>query len=125
MISQYDIIYRGEKVGDAFVESSGLYYIFRCKCNMHTDRIYRITISSDCQTLVLGVYLPQKTYGLEKRIPKKKINMNSALHFHISFSSSKECVNLVEGEPVTVLSQLDHYKLDGNVLCKINSITQK
>ena len=66
----YDI-YRGqEKIGKAEVKQEGLYYRFRCVCDLSGEVIYRITVSCGESTENLGIPIPSgDSFYLEKKIP--------------------------------------------------------
>ena len=66
----YDI-YRGhEKIGKAEVKREGLYYHFRCVCNLTGEVMYRVTVSCDENTENLGIPIPTgDSFYLDKKLP--------------------------------------------------------
>lgn len=66
----YDIFRGGEKIGKVEVLRRGLYYRFRCYCDLTGDVIYRITVQCGDVTENLGIVLPcMDSFWLEKDLP--------------------------------------------------------
>lgn len=66
----YDIFRGTEKIGKADVRRQGLYYRFRCCCNLTGEVIYRLTASDGTKTVNLGIPVPDgDSFCLETRIP--------------------------------------------------------
>lgn len=66
----YDI-YRGqEKIGKTEVKREGLYYRFRCVCDLTGEVMYRITVSCGESTENLGIPIPSgDSFYLDKKLP--------------------------------------------------------
>ena len=70
MVGKYDI-YRGvDKIGKGEIFREGLYYRFRCWCNLTGEVIYRLIITCGDITENLGIPAPAGgEFYLEKRLP--------------------------------------------------------
>lgn len=72
MEGTYQIWLGKEPVGQASVERQGLYYCFWCRCQLHSEVMYRVNISCGGSTESLGILVPiGRDYGLIKKIPIK------------------------------------------------------
>lgn len=66
----YDITRGGEKIGRAEVKREGLYYRFRCCCNLTGEVIYRITVTCSGRTENIGIPVPEgDCFRLNTRLP--------------------------------------------------------
>lgn len=66
----YDILRGGEKIGKAEVRREGLYYRFRCCCDLTGDVMYRLTITCGEKTENLGIPVPEgDCFRLNTRLP--------------------------------------------------------
>ena len=54
----YDIFRGGERIGKADVCREGLYYRFRCACDLSGAVIYRITVTCGEKEVNLGIPIP-------------------------------------------------------------------
>ena len=63
-MATYPILRGGESIGHAMVEKKGLYYHFRCECDLSGEVIYRLTVSCGEKTVNLGVPVPEKGHFL-------------------------------------------------------------
>ena len=74
----YDIFHGSEKIGKAEVKREGLYYRFRCVCNLTGEVMYRITVSCGEDTENLGILMPSgDSFYLEKRLPVSHFDGNA------------------------------------------------
>lgn len=71
----YDI-YRGEdKIGKAEVRREGLYYRFRCCCDLTGEVMYRITVICGGRTENLGIPIPDgDCFRLNTRLPVSRFS---------------------------------------------------
>ena len=56
----YDIFRGGEKIGKAEVRREGLYYRFRCCCDLTGEVMYRLTVACGEKTENLGIPVPDE-----------------------------------------------------------------
>lgn len=70
MFGLYDIYLGARKVGKAEVIREGLYYRFRCNCDLPGGEIYRLVISCGEKTENLGIPIPNgDSFWLSTRLP--------------------------------------------------------
>ncbi len=70
MVGIYDIFRGGEKIGKAEVSKEGLYYRFRCCCDLTGEVMYRLTVTCGMKTENLGIPVPDgNEFVLSKRVP--------------------------------------------------------
>ena len=75
-MNEYKIYMGKEQVGQAWVYKEGLYYTFRCRCELESDIICRVLVSCGDHQVNLGVLVPEgKWYMLTKRIPIKLLGV--------------------------------------------------
>ena len=73
MFGLYDIYKGNEKIGKAEVSREGLYYRFRCCCNLTGERMHRLTVTCGAKTENLGIPIPNgEEFWLSVRIPVSK-----------------------------------------------------
>lgn len=66
----YDILRGGEKIGKAEVRREGLYYRFKCVCDLTGEVMYRLTVSCGEKTENLGIPVPEgDCFYLNTRLP--------------------------------------------------------
>lgn len=66
----YDIFRGEDKIGKAEVKKEGLYYRFRCTCELTGEVMYRITVSCGDRTENLGIPAPSgDCFYLQKKLP--------------------------------------------------------
>lgn len=66
----YDILRGGEKIGKAEVRREGLYYRFKCACDLTGEVMYRLTVSCGEKTENLGIPVPEgDCFCLNTRLP--------------------------------------------------------
>ena len=70
MEGTYTIWLSQEAVGSVTVERSGLYYLFRCQCQLHSQVICRVMVSCGGRIENLGILIPgEKSFHLTKKLP--------------------------------------------------------
>lgn len=80
MLGNYDIFLGGEKIGKAQISREGLYYRFRCCCELTGDVIYRLTVTCAGKTENLGILVPDgDAFRLEKRLPVSRFSQGEVL----------------------------------------------
>lgn len=71
----YDIFWEQEKIGKAEVCREGLYYRFRCCCDLRSGDICRISVTCGSQTENLGVPAPNgDCFYLQTRLPVSRFS---------------------------------------------------
>ena len=64
----------GKKVGNAYIDTNGLYTSFQCKCSFPIDGIYRINAKYGVRYIDLGVCIPNgDSYVTSAKIPTKNL----------------------------------------------------
>lgn len=82
-MDEYKICFGKETVGRAYVHKEGLYYCFRCSCELRSEIICRVTVSCGGHHENLGILIPVgDRYVLSKRIPVKRLG-NGIFQFHV------------------------------------------
>ena len=107
----YDIFRGGEKIGKAEVLREGLYYRFRCCCQLTGNVIYRITISCDGQSENLGIPVPEAdAFYLTKRIPVSRFPSGTPQFSAIPSDAEKNgmWIPVVPEEPFAYIERLEH-----------------
>jgi len=73
MEGTYSICCGAQKVGTAVVSAEGLYYSFRCRCQLDKKAICKLCVSCGDERILLGTPIPEGQYFvLRTRIPKKR-----------------------------------------------------
>lgn len=71
----YDIWRGADKIGKAEVRREGLYYRFRCCCNLTGEVMYRINIICGSVTRSLGIPMPDgNCFRLNTRLPVSRFS---------------------------------------------------
>ena len=71
----YDILRGGEKIGKAEVRREGLYYRFRCCCDLTGEVMYRLLITCGGKTENLGIPVPEgDCFRLNTRLPVSRFS---------------------------------------------------
>lgn len=71
----YDILRGGEKIGKAEVHREGLYYRYKCWCNLTGEVMYRLTVSCGGKTENLGIPVPEgDCFYLNTRLPVSRFS---------------------------------------------------
>lgn len=83
MVGTYDIFLGGEKIGKAEVRRKGLYYQFRCCCDLTGAVICRIKVRCGERVENLGVPIPGgDAFYLEKQLPVSHFTKKE-MHFFL------------------------------------------
>ena len=106
MLGLYDI-YKGEKkIGKAEVSREGLYYRFRCCCDLPGDQIHRLTVSCGGKTENLGIPIPGgDTFWLSVRLPVSRFPQGEPLFYALP-KENKNWLPVSEDTPFPYLAQL-------------------
>ncbi len=85
----FDIFREDISVGNAFVETVGLYTMFTCRCNFQDKGIYRIIAQYGSVKIDLGICIPQEDgYATFAKIPTKNISNDVPQFYAIEGSQS-------------------------------------
>ena len=69
----FDILRGGEKIGKAEVRREGLYYRFRCCCDLTGEVMYRLIVICGGKTENLGIPVPEgDSFRLSARLPASR-----------------------------------------------------
>ena len=73
---EYRIYAEGQDTGSACVTECGLYYHFSCRCVWNNASACRIAVTCGDKQTDLGLCIPMgETFGIETRIPIKKVGI--------------------------------------------------
>lgn len=68
-MTKYPIYYCDQVVGNAHLEKQGLFYVIRCKCELPQNRLYKVFVALQENTIDLGICTrSDKGIGLVTRI---------------------------------------------------------
>lgn len=103
-------IYLGKKLaGKAQVKRQGLYYVFRCRCQLPEEDVFRLSVSCGEKKENLGVVIPlEGGFGLDTRLPVKRLGEGSLefqLHSRHAMSEGT-FVPICPEEPFRYISRL-------------------
>lgn len=74
MEQQYAVSLKGQMIGKVCVMRKGLYYHFRCRCNLPPDNIYRLNVVCGAIRESLGVLVPSgDEFVLNTKLPVKQL----------------------------------------------------
>ena len=108
MFGLYDIYRGNEKIGKAEVSQEGLYYRFRCTCNLPDGKIYRILISCGGKTENLGIPIPGgDSFWLSVRLPKSRFTEAEPI-FQAIPKEERLWVPVYPDQPFPYLSELEN-----------------
>ena len=107
MVGTYEIRLGSSSVGCVTVERQGLYYRFRCQCNL--KGMYRLVVSCGGKQEDLGTLIPSGgVFGLEKRTPVKRLGEGTP-EFELVTKESvrrEKFVPVYPEEPFSYMSRL-------------------
>lgn len=111
MEGTYMIWLSKEAVGHVSVERLGLYYLFRCQCQLHSQVICRVMVSCGGRTESLGILVPgEKTFHLTKKLPTKEFASGTP-EFWITprhLAKREVSVDIYPEEPFHYISKLEN-----------------
>jgi len=115
----YDVTLQDSKVGKVEVTREGLYYRFRCKCQLPDAEIYTIVASNEKCQWNLGVCVPGANGAcLDTRVAVKHIGETMGTFLAVSKEKSKQMMFIpVQPEsPFAYISALQEAKfgIQGN-----------
>ena len=115
MEGRYTVWFGKEPVGQVTVERQGLYYCFRCQCQLHTEVMCRVSVSCGGKHVSLGILVPVgNDYLLNKKIPVKQFLPGNP-EFWIAprqMQKQKICLDIYPEEPFQYITKLEHAYLD-------------
>ena len=89
LVGKYEVKFYQKPVGTMEVSREGLYYLFRCKCKLPLNQIFRITVSCGNEPVNLGVLIPcNDTFCLDTKRPIKLFAQAEPLFTIISDSDN-------------------------------------
>ena len=111
----YTIWLGKESVGQATVERQGLYYRFRCCCQLHSEVICRVNVSCGGRSESLGILIPAGSdYRLTKKIPIKQFELGTPEFWITPRHTEKQGIflDIYPEEPFHYLTKLEKAYLD-------------
>lgn len=115
MDGEYDIFMGKEVVGTAQVEQQGLYYLFRCKCNISGAVMCRVMVACNGHHENLGVLVPMGDgFGLITKLAMKRLGKG---HFQFRVMPKhqmceRKFVPVYPEEPFAYLTRLENAFLE-------------
>lgn len=110
-MDQYEICLGKEVVGHAYVSRQGLYYCFRCSCELQSEIICRVTVSCGGHHENLGILVPEgNRYKLTKKIPVKRLGQG-IFQFQITPKHQKtygKYISVYPEEPFRYIQKLQN-----------------
>ena len=71
---EQELFFGDRSVGRVLVERQGLYYVFRCRCTLSGETVFRLLASCGEKQEDLGVLVPMgDSFGLDTRRPVKRL----------------------------------------------------
>ena len=121
MTESYDVFLGQQAVGKVYTDRQGLYYRFRCRCQVAGGTICALTARCADEEIHLGIPVPAgDAFTLETRVPVKRFPEGEfrfvLLPRHGEMKG--EFIPLSPQEPFTYLTQLKHaylQKRDGRL----------
>ena len=112
MFGLYDIYRGAEKIGKAEVSREGLYYRFRCCCDLPEGKIYRLTVTCGNKTENLGIPIPNgDAFWLSARLPVSRFSGGEP-HFYAIPRESQNWAPVSADMPFPYISQLSEGYLE-------------
>lgn len=111
LVKKCDIFFRENGVGTAEIEKKGLYYRFRCRCNLPEGKMYRLWADCDKGKVNLGICVPQEgEFILCTQIPITHIGEGSINMFVLEKDDASEdrTFPVSEENPFGCLEKLDN-----------------
>ena len=109
MIGTYEIRQGASAIGQVQVERQGLYYRFSCRCRPKETGMHRVLASCNGKQEDLGTLVPMDgAFGLEKRIPAKRLGEGVPEFLLISKNSARKerFVPVYPEEPFSYMARL-------------------
>lgn len=108
MEGTYSICCGAQKVGTAVVSAEGLYYSFRCRCQLDKKAICKLCVSCGDERILLGTPIPEgQCFVLRTRIPKKRFGAGEiAVCVAFEGDSNEIFVPVRETEPFPYLKEI-------------------
>lgn len=110
----FDIHLMEKIVGKMYVSREGLYYRFRCSCDLPSSDLYTIIAINGQTQKDLGICVPQKTgFGFERKISVKCFQ-NDSFAFHVAVRSEgkmEEFIPICEQKPFAYITSLPMARL--------------
>ena len=114
MEGSYTVWLGKEPVGQATVERQGLYYWFRCRCQLYSEVMCRVTVSCGSNHESLGILVPAgKDYVLTKKLPVKLFSGTPEFWITPKQPQRQEFyVDIYPEEPFRYIAKLEKAYLD-------------
>ena len=112
MFGLYDIYRGAEKIGKAEVTREGLYYRFRCFCDLPEGEIYRLTVNCGSKAENLGIPIPSGDgFWLSARLPMSRFSDGEPF-FRAIPKEQQLWVPVLPEQPFAYLAELENAVLE-------------
>ena len=105
----YEIRCADKVVGNANVETEGLYYKIRCRCKLPPDKMHRVFLHAAENKIDIGICLPEDGYFvLDKRIPIKHVG-HEPFAFYVAdplYRENTKIIPIFEDKPFDEIAHL-------------------
>ena len=103
MEGTYTVRFGNQDVGKVQVSREGLYYRFFCRCRISGDVVCRLAVVCGDKEEILGVVVPvEEGFGLEKKLPAKRLGEGTMEFFLITKGSAPIRETRKEGKFVPI-----------------------
>ena len=108
MFGLYDIYCNQTKIGKAEVSREGLYYRFRCCCDLPEGEIYRLCVTCGDRTENLGIPVPNgDSFWLSVRLPVSRFSGDEPI-FRAMPREQRGWAPVIPEVPFPYLSELEN-----------------
>ena len=111
----YDIVRGDEKIGKAEVLREGLYYRFRCCCDLTGTVMYRITVTCGKKTENLGIPIPEgDAFYLSARLPVSRFLKDEPVFKAVPRHPENQglWIPISPAEPFAYISELENARME-------------
>ena len=115
MVGVFEIKDGSSSVGKATVQQQGLYYRISCRCRLPREGMHRLLVVCNEKQEDLGTLVPiDDVFGLEKRIPVKRLGEGSPQFQLIAKGNpgTRKFAPVYPEEPFTYMSRLKEAYLE-------------
>jgi len=121
----YQIVWKGNQVGNAEIRKEGMFYRFSCRCRLTGKGVYRVAVTDGQNKYDLGICIPNgNSYSCVARLPCNRLNGTDFL-FLLTDSKKKRGIPIATGKPFAYLDKLNTARLqitDGQAEIIIDSV---
>ena len=110
MEDAYDVLYQNKPVGKVYMTLQGLYISLCCRCKLAEGKYTLCAVSANCRTDLGMLYPLEGFFGLDCRIPAKRLGQGSVIFSVVEKIPKVKPVPLEEKVDTCVLEKLEQYR---------------